>query len=153
MRVDFYQLGDVPLEQVIASLAQKVLDSGERLLVLASDEAPLARLERMLWDQGRTSFLPHGIAGEGDDSRQPILLSTSPDPANGARNLLIADGEWRDSALSFHRAFYLFDANTLQGARSAWRSLAGREEAERHFWKREDGRWIEQELAGSRSGG
>ena len=153
MRVDFYQLGDVPLEQVIASLAQKVLDSGERLLVLASDEAPLARLERMLWDQGRTSFLPHGIAGEGDDSRQPILLSTSPDPANGARNLLIADGEWRDSALSFHRAFYLFDANTLQGARSAWRSLAGREEAERHFWKRKDGRWIEQELAGSRSGG
>jgi len=33
MRVDFYQLGDVPLEQVIASLAQKVLDSGERQAV------------------------------------------------------------------------------------------------------------------------
>jgi DNA polymerase-3 subunit chi len=153
MRVDFYQLGDVPLEQVIASLAQKVLDSGERLLVLAGEEAFLARLDRMLWDQGRTSFLPHGLAGEGDDSRQPILLSTNPDPANGARNLLIADGEWRDSALSFHRAFYLFDANTLQGARSAWRSLADRDGAERHFWKREDGRWVEQELAGSRSRG
>jgi DNA polymerase-3 subunit chi len=153
MRVDFYQLGEAPLEQVIASLAQKVLDSGERLLVLASDEASLARLDRMLWDQGRTSFLPHGLAGEGDDSRQPILLSTSPDPANGARNLLIADGEWRDSALSFHRAFYMFDANTLQGARSAWRSLADRDEAERHFWKREDGRWVEQELAASRSRG
>jgi len=153
VRVDFYQLGDVPLEQVIASLAQKVLDSGERLLILAGEEPFLARLDRMLWDQGRTSFLPHGIAGNGDDSRQPILLSTSPDPANGARNLLIADGEWRDSAFSFNRAFYLFDANTLQRARSAWRSLAARDEAERHFWKRQDGRWVEQELAGSRSRG
>ena len=153
MRVDFYQLGDVTLEQVIASLAQKVLDSGERLLILAGEEASLARLDRMLWDQGRTSFLPHGLAGHGDDSRQPILLSTSPDPANGARNLLIADGEWRDSALSFNRAFYVFDANTLQGARSAWRALSGRDEAERHFWKREDGRWVEQELAASRSRG
>jgi DNA polymerase-3 subunit chi len=153
VRVDFYQLGDVPLEQVITSLAQKVLDSGERLLILAGEEPFLARLDRMLWDQGRTSFLPHGLAGEGGDSRQPILLSTSPDPANGARNLLIADGEWRDSALSFHRAFYLFDTNTLQGARSAWRTLGGRDEAERHFWKREEGRWVEQELAGSRSRG
>lgn len=153
MRVDFYQLADVPLEQVIASLAQKILNSDERLLIVAEEEPFLARLDRMLWDQGRTSFLPHGLAGQGDDSRQPILLSTSPDPANGARNLLIADGEWRDSALSFHRAFYLFDTNTLQGARTAWRYLADRDEAERHFWKREDGSWVEQELAGSPSRG
>jgi len=152
VRVDFYQLGDVPLEQVIASLAQKVLDSGARLLILAGEDASLARLDRMLWDQGRTSFLPHGLAGEGDDSRQPILLATSPDPVNGARNLLIADGEWRDSALSFHRAFYLFDTNTLQGARTAWRSLARREEAERHFWKRQDEKWVE-DLAASTSRG
>jgi DNA polymerase III subunit chi len=153
VRVDFYQLGEVPLEQVIASLAQKLLDSGERLLIIAAEEPFLARLDRVLWDLGRTSFLPHGIAGEGDDSRQPILLSTSPDPANGARNLLIADGEWRDSALAFHRAFYLFDANTLDGARAAWRSLAGRDGAERHFWKREQGKWAEQELAASRARG
>ena len=153
MRVDFYQLGEVPLEQVIASLAQKVLDSDERLLIIASEESFLARLDRMLWDQGRTSFLPHCMAAGGDDLRQPILLSTSPDPANGARNLLIADGEWRDSALSFNRAFYLFDTNTLHGARIAWRGLADRKEAERHFWKREDGRWVEEELASPRSRG
>lgn len=152
MRIDFYQLGEVPLEQVIASLAQKLLDSDERLLVVAADEPILARLDRMLWDQGRTSYLPHGIAGKGDDSRQPILLSTSPDPANGARNLLIADGEWRESALSFNRAFYLFDGTTLEGARAAWRGLAAREEAERHFWKREEGRWVE-DLAASRRRG
>ena len=143
MRVDFYQLGTAPLEQVIATLGEKLLGQGERLLVVADDEALLARLDRTLWDQGPTSFIPHGVAGGVDDSRQPILLSTSPDPANRARNLLVADGVWRDAALSFHRTFYVFDSNGLEQARSAWRSLADREGVERHYWAHEGGRWVE----------
>lgn len=143
MRVDFYQLGAAPLEQVIASLADKLLGNDERLLVVADNEALLARLDRILWDQGPASFIPHGIAGGADDSRQPVLLSTSPDPANLARNLLIADGGWREAALGFHRAFYLFDSNTLEEARSAWRSLADKEDAECHYWAHEGGRWTE----------
>ena len=79
----------------------------------------------MLWDQGPASFLPHGLAGGADDARQPILLSTSPDAPNLARNMLIADGEWRDAALTYDRSFYLFDAATLEGARLAWKLLAG----------------------------
>lgn len=144
MRVDFYQLGGTPVEQVTASLAQKLVESGERLLVVAADRPFLGRLDRMLWDQGRTGFLPHAMAGEGEDSRQPVLLSTHPDPANRARNLLIADGEWRESALAFHRTFFLFDSTMLDGARAAWKGLAGRDGVERHFWRQEDGRWKEQ---------
>jgi DNA polymerase-3 subunit chi len=142
VRVDFYQLAGTPVEEVIAALAQKLLDSGERLLVVAADEASLARLDRLLWDVSPTSFLPHGIAGGADDTRQPILLSTTPDAANVARNLLIADGEWREAALNFDRAFYLFDAATLAGARLAWKLLAGRG-VERHYWAMENGRWTE----------
>lgn len=143
MRVDFYQLGASPVEQVVASLGEKVLRSGERLLVVAEDEAQLARLDRMLWDLGQSSFLPHGVAGGPEDSRQPILLSKSPDAANLARNLLIADGRWREAALAFTRAFYLFDQETLEQARASWRSLGGREEVDRHYWAHEDGRWTE----------
>ena len=143
MRVDFYQLGAAPLEQVIASLAEKLRAQGERLLVVAEDEALLARLDRLLWDQGAASFLPHGVAGSAEDSRQPVLLSSSADSANRARNLLIADGIWRESALGFSRAFYLFDSNTLEEARSAWRSLSEQGEAERHYWAQEGGRWVE----------
>ena len=142
MRVDFYQLGGAPVEQVIARIAEKLLDAGERLLVIASDEAYLARLDRLLWDAGTASFLPHGLAGGSADSLQPILLSTTPDAANLARNLLIADGEWREAALNFQRAFYLFDTDTIAGARTAWKHLAGKG-VEPHYWTQENGRWSE----------
>jgi DNA polymerase-3 subunit chi len=143
LRVDFYQLGGTPVESVIARLAERLLAEEQRLLVVASDEAQLARLDRLLWDQGPTSFLPHGLAGGADDARQPILLSTTPDAPNLARNMLIADGEWREAALAFDRAFYLFDEATLEGARLAWKLLAGREGVERRYWAQEDGRWVQ----------
>ena len=143
MRVDFYQLGAASLESIVAAIAGRLLGEGERLLVVAGDEGLLSRLDRQLWDQGSASFLPHAIAGGSDDSRQPVLLSSSDDAPNLARNVLIADGEWRDSALGFERAFFLFDSRTLEGARLAWKLLAGREGVERHYWANEGGKWVE----------
>jgi DNA polymerase III subunit chi len=144
MQVDFYQLGSTPLEQVIASVAQKLLGERKRLLVVAEDQGLLGRLDRMLWDQGPTSFLPHGLAGGSEDVRQPILLASQTDAPNLARNILIADGQWREAALTFDRVFYLFDAATLEGARLAWKLLAGREGVERRYWAQVDGRWKQQ---------
>ncbi len=142
MQIDFYQLAGTPAEQVIATLAEKVLEADGRLLIVAEDEAQLARLDRLLWDKGAASFLPHGIAGGADDARQPILLSTSPDAPNQARNMLIADGLWREAALTYDRGFYLFGNASLDGARLAWKLLAGREGVDRRYWAREGGQWI-----------
>jgi DNA polymerase-3 subunit chi len=142
MRVDFYQLGAAQPESVIASIAGKLIDDRQRLLIVASDEGLLARLDRQLWDQGAASFLPHGVAGGGDDAAQPILLSTGTDAPNLARNILIADGEWREAALAYDRAFYLFDEGTLEGARLAWKLLSGREGVERNYWASEEGKWV-----------
>jgi DNA polymerase-3 subunit chi len=142
MRVDFYQLGAEPVDSVIASLAGKLIGDSQRLLVVAGDEGMLARLDRQLWDQGGASFLPHGLAGGGNDTAQPILLSTSTDAPNRARNVLIADGEWREAALGYDRAFFLFGEATLDGARQAWKLLSGREGIERYYWAREGGKWV-----------
>ena len=144
MQVDFYQLGDTPPEHIVTAIAGKLLAEDARLLIVAEDEALLARLDRLLWDQGPASFLPHAVAGQADDARQPILLSASTDAPNLARNLLIADGQWREAALSYDRAFYLFDAATLDGARLAWKLLAGRDGVERRYWKHEGGKWKQQ---------
>jgi DNA polymerase-3 subunit chi len=144
MRVDFYQLGPSSApDSIIAALAGRLIGEGQRLLLVHVLDAELARLDRQLWDQGTGSFLPHALAGGADDSRQPVLLSTGSDAPNGARNLLIADGEWRDAALTYDRAFYLFDDSTIEGARLAWKLLAGRDGVERHYWASEGGRWIE----------
>jgi DNA polymerase-3 subunit chi len=144
VQVDFYQLGSTTAEQVIASLAEKIAAADGRLLVVADDEHFLAKLDRMLWDQQPTSFLPHALAGGADDTRQLILLSTSPDAPNLARNMLIADGIWRGAALTYDRSFFLFDSSTLAGARAAWKGLAGREGVERRYWAQDGGKWKQQ---------
>lgn len=141
MRVDFYQLGTARPDAVIAAIAARLLDEKQRLLVVAGDEALLARLDRLLWDQGGPSFLPHAIAGASEDAAQPILLSTGTDAPNLARNILIADGAWREAALGYDRSFLLFDEATLPAARKAWKSLALRPEVTRNYWALEEGKW------------
>ena len=143
MQVDFYHLSDIPIERVLPSLAEKLLGAGERLLVVTGDADQAARLDADLWSHAPDAFLPHGRAGEEGEADQPVLIAGASDAANGALNLLIADGLWRDAALDFDRAFYLFDAATIDGARAAWRMLGTRDDVVRRYWKREDGRWRE----------
>ena len=139
MIVDFYHLTASPLERVLPSICEKVLATGQRLVVVAGEEQ-LARIDEQLWTYAKDSFLPHGR--EAAES-QPVLLSTAPEAANGARNVALADGVWREEALSFDRAFYFFDAANLDAARDAWRALKGREGVESRYWKQADGKWVQ----------
>ena len=142
MKVDFYHLTVQPLDRVLPMLAEKVLASGARLLVVAEDGPARTHLDKLLWSYAADSFLPHAqIGGEGD-AEQPILIAADVNAANGARNILLADGIWRDDALDFDRAFHLFDEESLRPARAAWKALAGREGVERRYWRQnEAGRW------------
>jgi len=137
MQVDFYQLGRDPLVSVLASIATRVLAGGGRLLVVTGDETQAKAIDEGLWTASVESFLPHGLIG----ADQPILISASPEPANAARNVAIVDGVWRDEALGFDRAFHFFDDSSIEAARTAWRSLKGREGVEPRYWRQEEGRW------------
>jgi DNA polymerase-3 subunit chi len=138
--VDFYHLSSSPLERVLPSICEKLMGSGERLVVVAEEEL-LRRLDEQLWTYGRESFLPHGK--ERPDT-QPILLATEPQAANGARNIALADGRWKEEALGFDRAFYFFDGSSLDEARGVWRALKGREGVETRYWKQDErGKWLQ----------
>lgn len=142
MQVDFYQLEARPVEQILPRIIERLLESGARLLIVAEEEAVLESLDAALWAYRDDAFLPHAIAGRDADAEQPVLLSRNTEPANGARNIALVDGLWRDEALGFDRAFYLFDGDTVEGARAAWRTLAGHEGLERRFWKQDErGKW------------
>jgi DNA polymerase III subunit chi len=138
LRADFYYLTRVPLEKALPGIAERVLANGERLIIVAEDEKVLTRIDALLWSYKPESFLPHGRDGD-----QPILLSAATG-GTSAQNIALIDGKWSDSALGFARAFYFFDSQSIEAARSAWRGLADNIEVERHYWKQDDaGRWVE----------
>ncbi|HEX8061855.1 MAG TPA: DNA polymerase III subunit chi [Allosphingosinicella sp.] len=140
MIVDFYHLTASPLERALPSIAEKVLATGQRLLVVA-EPGVLGRLDEQLWSYAKDSFLPHGR--ERVES-QPVLLSSDPVAANGAANIALADGRWREEALGFERIFYFFDNDARDGARDAWRALKGRPEVEARYWKQDErGKWVQ----------
>jgi DNA polymerase-3 subunit chi len=142
MKVDFYHLTRSPLDRVLPVIAQRLLDEDGRLLIVAEDEGARAKLDGLLWSYSAESFLPHAQAGAGDDSLQPVLIAETPEAGNGARNIALADGVWRDEALQFDRAFHFFDEDRIVEARAAWKGLADREGIERRYWKQnEAGRW------------
>ena len=141
MRVDFYQLSRDPVEHVLPQIAARILDEGERMLIVSDDAGQLDRISARLWDAGPTSFLAHDRADAPLPEVQPILLSSICDAANGATRIALADGQFRDAALGFARTFYFFDPETVAAARETWRALAKREDVETHFWRQDGGKW------------
>lgn len=143
MQVDFYQLTRDPVEKVIPPIASRIVSDGGRLLAVNEDIDRLERLSVALWNWSPESFLAHAKLGEVDDAIQPILLSLAVDASNGARFVALTDGVWRDEALAFDRAFYLFEPAATEAARSAWRSLGEKPDVERRYWKQDGGKWRE----------
>ncbi|WEK42755.1 MAG: DNA polymerase III subunit chi [Candidatus Sphingomonas colombiensis] len=142
MQVDFYHLTTTPLDRALPQIAEKVVASGNRLLIVAASEPQRIALDRLLWSYTPDSFLPHAQAGAGDDAAQPVLIASEVDPANGARHVALVDGMWREEALAFERAFHFFDDESIEAARAAWRGLQAHDGVERRYWKQSDaGRW------------
>lgn len=142
MQVDFYHLTVTPLERALPSIAQRVVAGGGRLLIVSGDEAQRGEIDRLLWGYAPESFLPHGQAGGDDDASQPVLIAADAAATNQATNVALIDGQWRDAALDFDRAFHFFDADRIQDARTAWKALADRDGVERRYWKQDDaGKW------------
>lgn len=144
MQVDFYHLTRDTAERVLPKLAERTLALGQRLLVLSADAAHREALGEALWTHSPESFLAHGEIDGENPAIQPILLAARVEPANGARFIALADGVWRDEALGFDRVFLLFGEDTIREARKAWVALGEREALERHYWKQDGGKWVEQ---------
>ncbi|ABC63866.1 DNA polymerase III subunit chi [Erythrobacter litoralis] len=140
MKADFWQLSRDPADKVVAMIAARVLDEGERLLVVAKDDEKRAAIAKALWEAKPEHFLANGEASADHAERQPILLGETCEAANGASHVIFADGEWRDPH-GFERAFLLFSDETLEAARATWRALDGTDGLERSFFRQEGGKW------------
>lgn len=143
MQVDFYQLSRDPVEQVLPAIAQRLLDDGDRLLVVDGRDDALSRISEALWGSRPESFLAHGLANDLDAATQPILLSTQEEALNNARHIALSDGVWRDAATSFDRAFYFFDETTIDAARISWKNLKATPDVTPRFWRQEGRKWVQ----------
>lgn len=143
MQVDFWQLSEDPVERVIPLIARRTREAGEKLLVVSTVGEQLEKIDRSLWEMLPEAFLAHGYADQPHAARQPLLLAQECTAVNGARFIAFADGEWRDDALQYDRAFLLFGDDRIGHARECWKALGKTEGLERKFWRQEGGRWRE----------
>lgn len=140
MKVDFWQLSRDPVEKVVALIASRVIGEGERLLVVSKNPDQREAISKALWSAGAESFLANGMAGAPGEDRHPILLSQDTKAANDASHVIFADGEYREPS-GFARAFLLFDDTSVEAARGTWRSLDGKDDLERAFFRQDGGKW------------
>ncbi len=141
MQVDFYQLSRDPADAVIPAIARRIVEAGGRLLVVSGERSQLDRISQGLWEAGPETYLANDHDDAAMPQAQPILLAAGCAAANGARHIALADGHWREDALTFERVFYFFDAETIDEARAAWRALSNAEDVTPRFWKQDGGKW------------
>ncbi|WP_181160121.1 DNA polymerase III subunit chi [Sandaracinobacter neustonicus] len=141
--IGFYHCTRAPAAEVAVRLCAKALESGGRLLIVG-ERARLEALDKALWTQVADSFLPHALAGGAYDSEQPILLSETAEPVNGAKLLLSLEAGVPGAMDGFDRVLNLFEDGSPahERARLDWKALGSREELTRSYWQQnERGGW------------
>ncbi len=147
----FYHLERRRLDDALPGLVERTLQRGWRALIRAESADRASAIDALLWTCSEDSFLPHAIAGDGDATRQPVLITVEDDNANGAQVLFIVGGavvsDWTRTAACFERIVVLFDGRdpeSLSSARDAWKQ-AKSSGLDATYWKESTtGKWEKQ---------
>ncbi len=143
--VYFYHLTRQPLEYTLPVLLDRAQQAGWKIAVRGTDPARMDWLDERLWLGPEDGFLPHGRAGGPHDAKQPILLTTELQAANGPSCVMAVDGApvEPEEVNALERVCILFDGNdpqAVQHARGQWKALTGAGCAAK-YWSEESGRW------------
>lgn len=149
VEISFYHLQMQPLEKVLPVLLEKSVERGWNAIVQTVTEERCVALNEALWTYSDESFLPHGMARDGDAEFQPIYLTHGPENPNGAQIRFFVEGAQVAPALGEENAEYerlvlMFDGNDeaeLAQARAQWKTLKGQGAQLAYFQQTDDGRW------------
>jgi DNA polymerase III subunit chi len=139
----FYHLERTALDQALPELLEKTLAKGWRALVRTVSTERIDQLDGWLWTWRDDAFLPHGVAGEAQAARQPVLLTTGEANDNAAQALFLIDGAAPPALDGYARCLILFDGRQDEAvalARERWRDLKGRGYPV-SYWKQSDRGW------------
>jgi DNA polymerase-3 subunit chi len=142
----FYHLERTGLEQALPELLEKTLQRGWKALVRLREAERLRELDGWLWTYRDDSFLPHAPDDEPGAARQPILLTTGFENANGAEALFLLDGADPGELAGYARCVVLFDGGDeaqLAVARAQW-SAAKASGVPVSYWRQQARGWEKQ---------
>jgi DNA polymerase-3 subunit chi len=138
----FYHLERRDLDDALPGLVEKTLERGWRALIRCESAERAEAIDNRLWTYNEQTFLPHAQKGDGEASRQPVLITTEDDNANKADVLFLVGGasppDWTgDAARTLTRIVLMFDGRdpgALASAREAWKATkaAGHDAT---YWK------------------
>lgn len=144
--VRFYHLQRTTLEAALPQMLEKVLERGQRAVVLLGSEQRVEALANHLWTYRENSFLPHGTARDGRPELQPIWLTDRDENPNGAQLLFLADGARSALVQAFETCVELFDGNdeaAVAAARQRWSEYKAAGLTLVYYQQNERGRWEE----------
>lgn len=147
----FYHLERRALEDVLPGLVEKSLERGWRAVIKAESADRADALDTLLWTFN-DSFLPHAQLGDGEASRQPVLITTEDGNPNASTILFLVGGavppDWTaETTQALTRIVLMFDGHdgaAVQTAREAWKAAkaAGHDVT---YWKESPtGKWEKQ---------
>jgi len=142
----FYHLERSGLDQVLPELLEKTLARGWKAVVRARQAERVEHLDGWLWSYRDETFLPHGPDDEPGAARQPILLTTGFENANGADALFLVDGAEAGELAGYARCVVLFDGRdeaALAAARAQWSQVKGRG-LPVSYWRQRERGWEKQ---------
>lgn len=90
-RIDFYH-GAADKLQAACRLIGTLYAEGRAVLVYAPAEDVAARIDRLLWTQPATGFVPHCRSGTALAAETPVIIGACPEQANHHDVLLNLDG-------------------------------------------------------------
>jgi DNA polymerase III subunit chi len=143
--VRFHHLERRRVDEALPRILERALEEGRRVLVRASSEEMAAALNERLWTYDDAGFLPHGAAGDGDPTTQPIFLTSEIENSNGATMLVRLSGvEAAQGDEAFDLVLLLFDGRdeaALAHARAEWRRLKDMGSVISYWRESDEGGW------------
>lgn len=144
--VRFYHLQRSTLESVLPTFLERVVERGQRAVVMADSAERVEALTNRLWTYNDRTFLPHGNVRDGHAALQPIWLTDADENPNKAQVLFLSDGATSQRMGEFETCVDLFDGNdeaAVAAARERWQRCQADGHVVVYFQQDERGRWEE----------
>ena len=149
----FYHLTTRPLEQAAPSILEKCVERAWKVTIRCGSAERAAALDRHLWTYREDSFLPHGLAGQGDGATQPIYITAGNEKPNVPEILFLVDGAASTvDEMGVHmRTLLMFDGHDEEAvatARKVWKDVAASDLKAIYWAQTDEGGWAKRAESG-----